>query len=75
MAKVSVTTAWQSVTITADEVWRANGAIWLGTRTEPTTTADAMPLATGDSIGFQTGVKVYYRAPVATTAIRVETSA
>lgn len=76
MAKVTATSAWQNVTLTADEVWRANGAVWLGTETEPSTTGDALPMAAGDSIGFGGGVKVYYRAASSSgaTLIRIKVS-
>lgn len=77
MAKVTATTSWQNVTLTGDEVWRASGPVWVGTGSEPSTNDDALPLAAGDSIGFQSGVTVYYKASTSNgaTIVRIGVSA
>jgi hypothetical protein len=77
MAKVTATTSWQNVAITADEVWRANGPVLVGTASEPSTDDDALPLAAGESIGFQSGVTVYYKSStdVGATIVRIGVSA
>lgn len=77
MARYTATESWQSVTLAKNELWYCHrGLLAVQGNTVPGAN-DGQPLTPGQSIEFEAGVTVYYRAArdMPTDYERTETSA
>lgn len=68
MANIStITTAWQNVTITADEIWQArDGTVDIDT---DATNQLGLQLRPGDAVKISAGKTVYYRLSLGSSAL------
>lgn len=65
--RLTTETDWQSVTLSADELWQVRGGSMLITNEAPLDPEQGMELQGGEVRFFKTGRTVHYRKPSGST--------